>query len=198
MRLIICSGNPGKVAEIRALLPASAEALSLSQAGLPSDLPEEGETLEANALQKARFAHERTGLPCLSDDSGLEVRALNGRPGVRSARYAGDTKDARANMRLLLDELHGSSERHASFRTVLAWVTPEGEWLFEGAVEGVITGAMRGSGGFGYDPVFMPLGRDRTFAEMSLAEKQALSHRGLALRRWLNHLNERLSASGRP
>lgn len=180
------------------MLPSFVEAISLQQAGMPRELPEEGDTFEANALQKARYVHERTGLPCLSDDSGLEVMALHGQPGVRSARYAGELKDDEANTRLLLDSLKGAADRRACFRTVLAWVTNEGEWLFEGKVDGAITGAPKGRNGFGYDPVFMPVGHDRTFAEMSLQEKQAMSHRGRALNRWRDHLANRFSASGTP
>lgn len=165
---------------------------------MPDDLPEDGETLEVNALQKARFVHRRTGLPCLSDDSGLEVLALEGRPGVRSARYAGEQKDADANMRLLLREMEGGEDRRARFRTVLAWVTTEGEHLFEGSVEGLITSAPRGAHGFGYDPLFTPVDHERTFAEMSLEEKQGLSHRGKALRQWLGFLQRGFSSSGTP
>lgn len=198
MRMILCTGNPGKLHEIRAMLPVFASALSLSDAGMPVDLPEEGDTFEANALQKARFVHERTGLPCLSDDSGLEVMALGGQPGVRSARYAGENKDAAANTRLLLESLEGVSDRRACFRTVLAWVTADGEWLFEGRVDGEITRRPRGKQGFGYDPVFVPLGFDMTFAEMSLAAKQSVSHRGRALRLWRDHLQSSLNASGIP
>lgn len=165
---------------------------------MPDDLPEEGETLEANALQKARFVHQRTGLPCLSDDSGLEVLALEGRPGIRSARYAGEEKDAVANMRLLLQEMEGAVDRRARFRTVLAWVTAEGEHLFEGSVEGLIISAPRGAHGFGYDPLFAPIGHEQTFAEMGLEEKQRLSHRGKALRQWLEFLQKGITASGTP
>lgn len=188
MRILLCTGNAGKVGELRALLPGRFEVVSLAEAGLPSDLPETGETLAENALQKARFAHARTGLPCLADDTGLEVDALGGAPGVRSARYAGEAKDPTANMRRLLMELGGATGRQARFRTVLAYVSTDEERTFEGIVEGVITGAPQGVGGFGYDPVFKPLGSTRTFAEMSREEKNAMSHRARAMAEAVRHL----------
>lgn len=182
MRLLLCTGNPGKAEELRLLLPAGTEVITLAEAGLPADLPETGHTLEANALQKARFAHARTGLPCLADDTGLEVTALNGAPGVRSARYAGPAKDPVANMQRLLHELFAAHDRSARFRTVIAYVADGMERVFDGAVEGAITRQPRGEGGFGYDPIFMPFGHQRTFAEMSVQEKNSMSHRAAAMR----------------
>lgn len=181
-RILLCTGNPGKVAELKALLPAGIQLLSLAEAGLAADLPETGDTLEANAVQKAHFAHERCGLPCIADDTGLEVDALNGAPGVYSARYAGAQRDPQANMAKLLVALDGVADRKARFRTVLALVDASGVRTFEGEVEGSITTEPRGSCGFGYDPVFMPEGGMLTFAEMDVAAKNAISHRGLALR----------------
>jgi len=181
-RLLLCTGNAGKVAELKLLLPKSIDLVSLVEAGLPLDLPETGETLEANALQKAHFAHQRTGLPCLADDTGLEVAALNGAPGAYSARYAGAAKDAVANMRKLLHELHGAADRTARFRTVIALVTDGAEHTFEGVVNGTIIEAPRGSGGFGYDPIFRPDGHALTFAEMDLQAKNTMSHRAMAMR----------------
>ena len=122
-RMVLCTGNPGKVAELRALLPATIELLSLADVGLPSDLPETGATLEANALQKARYAFDRVKLPCIADDTGLEVEALHGAPGVYSARYAGEAKDPEANMARLLRELGTADDRGARFRTVIAFVS---------------------------------------------------------------------------
>jgi XTP/dITP diphosphohydrolase len=182
MRMILCTGNPGKAAELRALLPASIEVITLSDAGLPADLPEDADTLEGNALQKARYAFARTGLPCLADDTGLEVAAIGGAPGVFSARYAGPAKDAGANTRKLLMEMDGVQDRRARFRTVLAWVAPDEERLFEGVIDGRITAEPLGNQGFGYDPVFIPDGVQRTFAQMGEAEKNAISHRALAMR----------------
>lgn len=185
MRMVLCTGNEGKVVELRALLPAGIELIGLAEAGLPADLPENGDTLTANALEKARFAHARCGLPCLADDTGLEVDALAGAPGVRSARYAGGTKDAAANMNRLLTEMKDAADRRARFRTVIAWVSQDGEEVFEGAVEGTIAHAPRGGGGFGYDPVFVPVGSALTFAEMDLKAKNAMSHRARAIERFL-------------
>lgn len=181
MRILLCTGNAGKVAELLALMPPGIELISLTEAGLAVDLPETGDSLMANALQKARFAHARTGLPCLADDTGLEVAALGGGPGVHSARYAGEEKDAAANVRKLLTALQGVVDRQALFRTVMAWVSVDEERTFEGIVEGIITHAPRGDAGFGYDPVFQPLGESRTFAEMDLRAKNALSHRARAM-----------------
>lgn len=151
-KLLLCTGNSGKVTELRALLPGGMDLLSLTDAGLPLDLPETGDTLAANALEKARFAFERTGLTCIADDSGLEVNALGGAPGVYSARYAGPAKNDRANIEKLLTALDGVTDRGARFRTVVALIDAEGEHLFEGEVRGTITTEMRGTKGFGYDP----------------------------------------------
>lgn len=189
-QLLLCTGNAGKLAELRALLPGM-ELLSLPEVGLPTDLPETGDTFAANALQKARFAHERTGLPCIADDSGLEVDALQGAPGVYSARYAGAAKDAGANMAKLLRELEGFTDRSARFRTVIALIDAQGEHLFEGEVCGTITTAARGSNGFGYDPVFLPVMSDLTFAELDAKRKNAISHRGHAVWKLVRFLSDR-------
>lgn len=181
MELLLCTGNPGKVAELKALLPDRFTLLSLQDVGLPTDLPETGDTLEANALQKARYAFERTGKRCIADDTGLEVEALDGAPGVYSARYAGEAKEPAANMRKLLQELGDRTDRKARFRTVIAWVDSDGERTFEGTVDGSITHAPRGTGGFGYDPVFLPSMSDLTFAELDARSKNAISHRGQAV-----------------
>lgn len=186
-KLMICTGNPGKVAELIALLPTTLEVVSLAQTGLPVDLPETGDTLQDNALQKARYVFQHTGIPCLADDTGLEVDALAGAPGVYSARYAGEAKDAKANMAKLLAELADGADRRARFRTVLALVDGEQELLFEGTVEGEIAQAPAGTGGFGYDPIFIPAGSWQTFAQMDRVAKNAISHRGRALRKLLDH-----------
>lgn len=186
--ILLASGNRSKLEELRALLPAHVEVRSLSELGLPMDLPEDGSTLEENALQKAREAYTVTGLDCLADDSGLEVQALNGAPGVFSARYAGPGKNDQANMELLLGRMEGLADRRARFRTVLALVGKRGEMLFEGVADGHIAEHPRGRAGFGYDPVFVPEGDTRTFAEMDAASKNAISHRAKAMKALLVYL----------
>ncbi|MBL7951187.1 MAG: RdgB/HAM1 family non-canonical purine NTP pyrophosphatase [Flavobacteriales bacterium] len=190
-RIVLCTGNAGKMAELKALLPPSVQLLGLADVGLPADLPETGHTLQANALQKARFAHERCGLPCIADDTGLEVDTLHGEPGVYSARYAGEQRDAAANMAKLLGALHGVQDRRARFRTVLAFIREGVEETFEGRVDGTIALAPRGLGGFGYDPVFIPAGSTLTFAEMDKAAKNAISHRARAVEALVRSLTAR-------
>jgi XTP/dITP diphosphohydrolase len=186
--ILLASGNHSKLEELRALLPAYIVVKGLEELGIPTDLPEDGTTLEENALQKAREAHRASGLACLADDSGLEVEALEGAPGVYSARFAGPEKDDRANMELLLRRMEGHALRRARFRTVLALVSERGEQLFEGVVEGRIVEGPRGSAGFGYDPIFVPDNDTRTFAEMDPASKNAISHRGQAMKALLAYL----------
>ena len=183
VRLCFASNNAHKLAEIRPLLPAGLPLLSLANIGCHEELPETQTTLEGNALQKARYVWQHYGVPCFADDTGLEVRALQGAPGVYSARYAGPQRRAEDNMAKLLHELRGHADRAACFRTVVALVgLTEPAQLFEGEVAGHIAEAPRGAGRFGYDPVFMPTeGDGRTFAEMSLAEKNQLSHRARAV-----------------
>lgn len=180
-RIVLCTGNPGKLAELKVMLPDTTQLLSLDDVGLPTDLPESGETLEANALQKARAAFLQCGLPCIADDTGLEVDALDGAPGVYSARYAGAQRDAQANMDKLLEALKDEERRSARFRTVLAYIDGDGEHCFEGVVEGRIALSRQGAGGFGYDPIFLPEGSSLSFAEMSAGSKNRISHRGRAL-----------------
>lgn len=189
-QLVVCTSNAGKLTEFRSLLPDGLDLLTLVDVGITDELAETGTTLAQNALQKAREAHRRCGLPCVADDTGLEVDALQGAPGVRSARYAGEARSSEANMRLLIDRMHGRQQRTARFRTVLALVDDHGEHLVEGTVEGSIALTPRGSGGFGYDPVFLPVGSDRTFAEMSAAEKNSLSHRARAVQQFVDLLKQ--------
>ena len=183
MRLILATRNPGKVAELAERLDGLDVELTSAAAldGAP-EVVEDADTLRGNAEKKARALFAHTGAPALADDTGLEVDALGGRPGVRSARYAGEHATDAANRHLLLSELAGASTRAARFRTVLAYVDADGAHCFDGVCEGEITPRETGAGGFGYDAVFRPTAGDgRTFAEMTSAEKNAISHRGRAL-----------------
>jgi XTP/dITP diphosphohydrolase len=187
--LIFATANPHKLEEVMAMMPRGVAIKSLSDVGFTGDIPETGATLQDNALQKARHIFERYRLPCFADDTGLEVNALNGAPGVYSARYAGvdgsQSEKSKANMNRLLDALSGVTDRRARFRTVIAYMDARGrEHLFEGAIAGVITTTPAGSEGFGYDPVFLPDGYRLTFALMPLAQKNQISHRGQAFKKF--------------
>jgi len=189
--LVVCTANAGKLEELRLLLPKHLVLRTLEEAGITEDVPETGETLEANALQKARYVHERTGLACVADDTGLEVDALDGAPGVFSARYAGPQRNAADNMKKMLAELDGTSDRRARFRTVIAYIDSDGsEHQFEGEVQGTITHELRGIGGFGYDPIFLPHMSDLTFAELPIEKKNAISHRAQAVWRFARFISE--------
>lgn len=180
-KLIFATNNKHKLDEIRAILSGKFEILSLRDIGFEGDIPENASTIEGNAIEKARYVKEHTGMDCFADDTGLEVDALGGEPGVRSARYApGEGHDSKANMELLLRNMQGKTNRTARFRTVIALIRDGVEKTVEGIVEGSLTEVPRGSDGFGYDPVFVPEGYDRTFAEMTPDEKNSLSHRGRA------------------
>ena len=180
--MIFASNNKHKLEEIRNLLEGIVEIKSLKEIGLEGDIPETANTLEGNAAQKAEWVYSRTGLDCFADDTGLEVEALGGAPGVHSARYATDGHDFAANNRKLLRELDGKSNRKARFRTVISLIVDGVERQVEGIVEGEIATSESGAEGFGYDPLFVPEGYDRTFAEMSAEEKNAISHRGRAVK----------------
>ena len=188
--LVLCTGNQGKVAELHALLPNDYRVFGLAELGFSTDLPETSDTLQGNALQKARHGFAQCGRPCVADDTGLEVEALDGAPGVNSARFAGEAKDPTANMRKLLDALVGTPLRNARFRTVLALVDGDKEHCFEGTVEGTITHGPLGTGGFGYDPIFLPEGSSLTFAEMDAEAKNRISHRARAMEKLLAFLRE--------
>lgn len=188
-RLIFATNNAHKLQEVRAILGDSITLVTLAEAGITEDIPENEPTIEGNALAKARYVWERTGCDCFADDTGLEVDALGGAPGVHSARYATDGHDFAANREKLLSELSGVDDRSARFRTVVALIEGGSERCFEGIVEGAITTAERGEGGFGYDCLFQPEGYELTFAELSADEKNSISHRGRAVARlakWLN------------
>ena len=191
MTLIFATNNAHKLQELRRMAAGSLDVASLREAGVHEDLPETQPSIEGNALQKARRAYELTGRDCVADDTGLEVEALGGAPGVRTARYASEACDPQANMRKLLCELQGSANRRARFRTVFALIIGGEEFTFEGTVEGTIALSPAGDGGFGYDPVFIPDGWDKTFAQAGPDEKNAISHRGRACQRLIQFLDSR-------
>ena len=188
--LVFATHNSHKASEINNLLGRLYEIRELDAIGITEDIPENGDTLEANAREKARYVYDRTGLDVFADDTGLEVDALNGQPGVYTARYAGEECDSVKNMKKLLAELDGQSNRKARFRTVICLISGGVEHLFEGVVNGTITTSFSGTEGFGYDPIFMPDGENRTFAEMPLTEKNKISHRGLAVGKLVNFLRQ--------
>lgn len=184
MDIVFATNNNHKLSELRAIVGDKFNILSLADIGCHDDIPEDALTLEGNAVQKARWVKDRYGYDCFADDTGLEVEALNGAPGVHSARYASETgHDSKSNMKLLLKNLEGVENRKARFRTVIALLLGnDAPRMFEGVVNGSIINAPRGTDGFGYDPVFVPEGWTRTFAEASPDEKNAISHRGRATR----------------
>ena len=181
MKIVFASNNDHKLKEIKSLIDDDYELLSLSDLDINVDIPEEEPTLEGNALSKAGFIKKLTGFNVFADDTGLEVEALDGLPGVKSARFAGEGRDFSANIDLLLSMLGDNPNRKARFRTVFALIYNDEEYLMEGIVEGVIIHERKGNNGFGYDPVFIPNGATKTFAEMELSEKKMLSHRARAL-----------------
>jgi len=191
MELVFATNNKHKIREISDLLDDSYKILGLSDVNITEDIPEDAETLTENALFKARFVHDRTGMNVFADDTGLEVDALGGAPGVYSARYSGEGRSFDDNITKLLGEMEGAENRLARFRTVIALILDGSEFLFEGTVEGVITRERRGNGGFGYDPVFLAEGYDLTFAEIPLSEKNKISHRAKAMRKMLEFLTDR-------
>lgn len=194
MKIIFATGNRNKLREIQALIGSRAELSTPADHGITEDIPEDQPTLEGNALQKARYIYEKTGMNCFADDTGLEVEVLGGEPGVYSARYAavngaGEGHSSEANMALLLERLRGAENRRARFRTVIALILNGEEHLFEGIVEGEITRERSGAEGFGYDPVFRPTGYEQTFAEMPLELKNSISHRGRATAKLIEFLS---------
>ena len=188
--IVFATGNAHKLAEVQAVLGDEFHLITAAEAGISEDIPETGETLEENASQKSHYLYERSGLDCFADDTGLEVDALDGAPGVHSARYATDGHDFAANNRLLLKNMEGKADRRARFRTVISLIINGKEYQFEGRVEGRISESESGAEGFGYDPLFIPDGCDCTFAEMSAEDKNAISQRGRAVRKLAEFLNE--------
>jgi XTP/dITP diphosphohydrolase len=189
MKLIFATNNQHKVDEIRLVLDNSLQIITLKEAGIDVDIPEPYQTLEENASSKSKTIFEMTVTDCFSEDTGLEVFSLNGEPGVKSARYAGDNRSFDANIEKLLVNLSGKADRKARFRTVISLLMNGKETLFEGICEGEIIPERRGGNGFGYDPVFVPEGANRTFAEMDMPEKNKYSHRKKATEKLVAFLN---------
>ena len=181
MKLVFATNNLNKLKEVQALMPKSIILLSLKDIGCLEDIPETQDTIEGNAIQKANYLKEHYGYDCFADDTGLEVEALNGAPGVYSARYAGEQRDANDNMNKLLSELSSQTNRQAQFKTVIALHLNGRLESFTGICKGEITKTKHGNGGFGYDPIFKPNGFEKTFAEMDLEEKNKIGHRGKAI-----------------
>lgn len=194
MKLVFATNNRHKLDEVRAIVGDRVEVLSLNDIGCYDDIPETADTLQGNALIKARYIHEKFRVDCFADDTGLEVEALDGAPGVYSARYAGEECDSEANMQKLLQNLTGKSNRNAQFRTVIALIIKGEEKLFNGIVKGTITEEKRGDSGFGYDPVFIPEGFSESFAQMSGDMKNSISHRYRATLELSNYLKENYEA----
>jgi len=189
MKLVLASNNKHKLKEMRAILGDKVEILSLSDINCHDEIPEEQDTIEGNALQKARYIHDKFGIDCFADDTGLEVECLNGEPGVYSARYAGEHPTFDDNIAKLLANMEGHENRKAKFRTAIALILGEKEYIFEGEVKGHIIKEYRGYNGFGYDPVFLPDGYNQTFAELPAEIKNKISHRGNAAKKLAEFLN---------
>lgn len=193
MQFVFASNNPNKIKEIQLLLPKEITILSLKDIDCLEEIPETAPTIEGNAILKANYVTKKYGYSCFADDTGLEVEALNGEPGVYSARYAGEQKNADANMNKLLTNLADKENRKAQFKTVICLNLNGNQHVFEGIIKGEIINEKRGSEGFGYDPIFIPNGYDKTFAEMPIAEKSKISHRGLAVEKLVAFLTKKHS-----
>jgi len=183
VELVFATNNAHKLNEVRAIAGARFSIISLKELECYDEIPETGITLVENALQKAKYIHDKFHCNCFADDTGLEIEALNGRPGVYSARYAGEHCSFRDNIQKVLHEMQGVANRKACFKTVIALILNEVNYFFEGKIDGEIIENEKGTNGFGYDPVFKPLGYDKTFAEMTDAEKNSISHRALATKK---------------
>lgn len=190
MKLVFATNNQHKLDEVRNMVPEHITIVSLAEINCFDDIPETAPTLEGNALQKARYIKEKFGYDCFADDTGLEVEALNNAPGVYSARYAGPGHNSEANMQKLLNELENKSDRKARFRTAIALLLDNKEYLFEGIVNGSILKEKKGNSGFGYDPVFMPEGYNESFAEMGNESKNKISHRAEAVKKLTAFLSD--------
>jgi XTP/dITP diphosphohydrolase len=191
VQIVAATNNRHKLSEIRSLIEPDLHILSLEEIGCNEELPETMETLEGNSLQKACYVYERYHLPCFADDTGLEVDALAGAPGVYSARYAGEQKNSDDNINLLLKNLAGKRNRRARFRTIITLLGIDGSHTFEGQLSGIVLTGRRGSAGFGYDPVFQPDGFTKTLAELTMDEKNSISHRGSAISKLVDFLKHK-------
>jgi XTP/dITP diphosphohydrolase len=189
MKIVFATNNPNKIEEIQSMLPPNIEIISLESIGCHEDIPETADTIEGNAIQKANYVLENYGFDCFADDTGLEVEALKNEPGVFSARYAGEQRNANDNMNKLLANLEDKSNRNAQFKTVICLNLNGNQYLFTGIARGEITLQKSGNGGFGYDPIFQPEGFSKTFAEISLELKNEISHRGKATSDLIRFLN---------
>jgi XTP/dITP diphosphohydrolase len=193
IELVFATNNQNKVNEIRSILKEPFHIITLKDAGIDIDIPEPHDTLEANASEKSSTIHRITHKNCFSEDTGLEVLFLNGEPGVKSARYAGEGRNFQDNILLLLEKLNGNAERTAQFRTVVSLIWDDQEYLFTGICKGRIIEQQKGVEGFGYDPVFIPDGSDKTFAEMGMEEKNKFSHRKKAVAQLIDFLKQKVS-----
>ena len=191
MKILFATSNKNKAIEIQKLIPEGFEILTLNDIDLQEEIPETSNTIEGNAVQKTNFIVENFGIDCFADDTGLEIEALKGEPGVYSARYAGEEKDSNKNMELVLKKMEGFSNRKARFKTVISLSLDNKSYLFEGIVEGNIRKDKIGNLGFGYDPIFEPENIGRTFAEMTIEEKNTISHRGRAFEKMIHFLNSK-------
>ena len=190
MKIVFASNNKNKIHEIQSMLPENIQIESLESIGCFEEIPETAATIDGNAILKANYITQNYGLDCFADDTGLEVDSLNGQPGVYSARYAGEQKNADDNMNRLLEELSNKSNRNAQFKTVIALNLKGNQYLFTGIASGEITLEKKGTGGFGYDPIFKPSGYENTFAELSLEVKNEISHRGKATKLLIEFLQK--------
>jgi XTP/dITP diphosphohydrolase len=197
MKLVFASNNKHKVREISNILDNNITLLSLGEIKILEDIPEDEPLIEDNALFKARYVYNATGLNVFADDTGLEIEALNGLPGVHSARFAGESKDSSANIAKVLAMLKGIGNRKARFRTVIALIFESKEYLFEGIISGTIIDEKRGDEGFGYDPVFIPDGKELTFAQMALDEKNKISHRAIAFKKLKEFLHQQIPSGNK-
>jgi XTP/dITP diphosphohydrolase len=190
MKLVFASNNKNKIAEIQQQVGSQFQIVSLEDIGCFVDIPETADTIEGNAILKANYVNENFSLPCFADDTGLEIESLNKEPGVYSARYAGEQKNAEDNMNLVLQKLATKANRKAKFKTIIALNINNQLYLFEGIVKGMITAEKSGNQGFGYDPIFQPEGFSTTFAQMTMEQKTVISHRGIAVQKLIKFLAE--------